>query len=343
MKSKQTDLNQLKSVMYKNLEMVFANLELEVEQDGGSYIGCCPIHDDSDNPSAFTYSVEKNMWKCWTHECHSDYSCDIFGLIRGVLSKKQGKEVSFGETLGWCFRVLNLDTRDIDTVEIHKEAPDSFFGLVDKFYKPTDEVADEPGREWETQVPSEYFVYRGFEPATIDHFGVGDCKVNGLMKYRAVIPIHNKDGTVQVGAIGRSTLDYIDPKFVIEPGFNKRNYFYNHHRAIEKIRETNCAFLSEGQGNVWRLHECGVFNAISMLGKELSPRHETLLDEMGITTLVVLTDHDQPGREAKIKIQRKYDRMFRLIFPKVPTRRDVAQMAPDKIKSTILKDLRGLY
>ena len=344
MKSKQTDLAKLKELIYKNVEMVFGSLGIEAELDGGSYVSCCPIHEDSDNPTAFTYSVDKNIWKCWTHDCHQEYSSDIFGLIRGVLSKQQGKEVSFGETLSWCFRVLNIDTREVNTVEIQKQAPDSFAGLVDKFYKEDkNAVEDTPGREWDKIVPSEYFIGRGFAPETLDHFEVGDCKVNGLMKYRAVIPIHNKDGSMVVGSIGRATLDYLDPKFVIEPGFNKRNYFYNHHRAVDKIKETSCAFLSEGQGNVWRLWECGVTNAISMLGKKLSPYHETLLDEMGVTTIVVLTDHDQPGREAKIEIQRQYSRLYRLIFPKVPTRRDIGQMSPTVVKDTILSNLKGLY
>lgn len=341
--SKKTDLTKLKEVMYENIDMVFANLRIDAVKDGNNYISCCPIHNDSNNSSAFTYNTEKNMWKCWTNNCHEDYNSDIFGLIRGVLSKEQGKELTFGETLGWCFRVLNIDSRGMDTVEIHKEAPDSFHGLVSKFYKKEHVTQESPGRVWEKMVPSEYFIGRGFEPATLDYFDVGDCKATGLMKYRAVIPIHNKTGDMIVGSIGRSTLDYIEPKFIIEPGFNKKDFFYNHHRAMEKIKETHCAFISEGQGNVWRLWECGVKNSISMIGKVLYPRHQQLLDEMGVTTIVVLTDHDQPGREAKVEIQRNYDRMYRLIFPKVPTRRDVAQMSPQTVHEKILCNLRGLF
>jgi len=343
MTSKKTDLNKLKEVMYSNLDMVFANLGIETTKEGANYFSCCPIHEGSDNTTAFSYNEEKKFWKCWTHDCHQEYSSDIFGLIRGVLSRQQGKEVSFGETLSWCFRVLNIDTREVNSVEIHKEAPDSFSGLVSKFYKEEEALEDKKGRDWDVVIPSEYFIGRGFEPSTLDYFGVGDCKVNGLMKYRAVIPIHNKTGEIVVGSIGRSTLDYLDPKFVIEPGFKKANYFYNHHRALERIRETGCVFLSEGQGNVWRLHEFGVKNAVSMLGKSITSQQEKLLDEMGVTKIVVLTDHDQAGREAKTEIQRRYNRLFTLIFPKLSTRRDVAQMSPQKVEETILKDLKGLY
>ena len=329
--------------MYKNIDLIFANLELEVEEKDGSYVSCCPIHDDSDNPTAFTYSINKNIWKCWTHGCHEEYNTDIFGLIRGVLSKNSGQEVSFGHTLKWVMQVLNLDSKTVDTINIQKQAPDSFLGLVKKFYKEEEEIVDSVGQDWNVNIPSEYFISRGFEAETLKYFGVGDCNGGGFMKHRSVIPIHNKTGDQVVGSIGRAIYDYMDAKFIIEPGCEKVNYLYNQHRAEKRIRETNCAFINEGQGNVWRLYECAVHNAVSIFGKDMSVRQNKLLSEMGVTTLVVLLDNDQAGREAKIQFQRKYDRLYRLIFPKVSTRRDVAQMSPDDVDSKILVNLRGLY
>ena len=55
------------------------------------------------------------------------------------------------------------------------------------------------------------------------------------MKERAIIPIHNDDWNNVVGIIGRSIKEYRMPKFLFIPkGFDKRYYFYNYHRAIEK-------------------------------------------------------------------------------------------------------------
>ena len=36
---------------------------------------------------------------------------------------------------------------------------------------------------------------------------------------------------------------------------------------------------------------------------------------LNITTLVILTDNDQAGRESKFQIQRQFSRMFNLKFP----------------------------
>ena len=39
----------------------------------------CPVHEDSDNPRAFSFSIEKGIWKCWTRDCQSDHGNDMFG------------------------------------------------------------------------------------------------------------------------------------------------------------------------------------------------------------------------------------------------------------------------
>mgnify|MGYP003113327486 CR=1 FL=1 len=61
-----------------------------------------------------------------------------------------------------------------------------------------------------------------------------------------------------------------------------------------------------------------------------------------MTKLVILTDNDQAGREAKIKIKRDMSRMFKLIFPKMKTK-DLGNMFTDKIKQDILDNLQGHF
>ena len=336
------DLAKLKKLIYKNLDLIFANLGIEVEEFNNNWYSTCPVHDDSDNNRAFSYNLEKNLWKCWTHGCQEDYNCDIFGLIRGVLSKRSGIEVSFGEVLGWVSKVLNLDHRELDTKEIKKEVTDDFLGLVKKFNQKPKIITDVQAKEWPSTVPSKYFVTRNFEPETLTHFNVGDClDRSSKMRFRSVIPTYNEDGTVMVGSICRSTLDYIEPKFLCD--FDKSNYLYNHFRAKEKAMEKSCLFLVEGQGDVWRLWEAGVINAVGLFGKEIYPEQERKINQMGITKLIILLDHDQAGRESKIKIQRQFGRYFTLVFPKLRARKDVGQMSPTHIKEKILVDLKGCY
>jgi DNA primase len=162
------------------------------------------------------------------------------------------------------------------------------------------------------------------------------------MVARAIIPVHSLDGSKVVAYIGRSTRDFIKPKFLFTKGFNKSKYLYNYHRAINKAKETSCIFITEGQGDVWKLHEAGVENAISIFGKSLSPKQKTILENSGVTKLVILTDNDQAGRESKIKIQREMSRMFKVIFPRMSTK-DVGDMTVKQIEENILPQLEGMY
>ena len=338
------DLKKIKSIASENLDMVFSNLGIEYEEFGDIWYARCPIHDDSDNPKGFSYSFKTNSWKCWTRSCNDEFKFDIFGLVSGVLTKQTGKLVSFGESVRWLSNVLNLDTKDVNLTTIIKESPDSFESLVKKFAKKEQEVELSKGEIWQSKVPSDYFLKRFFEPETLIEFGVGDCYDKlSKMKNRSIIPIHDESGSVIVGSICRAIYDFMEPKFLIDKDFEKRHYLYNHHRAKEAALRTSTLFIVEGHGDVWRLWEAGVKNAVGLFGKEISTQQESKINKMGITKLVVLLDHDQPGRESKIKIQRMFSRYYKIIFPKVKTRKDVGAMSPKEIQEKILYNLSGSY
>ena len=174
------------------------------------------------------------------------------------------------------------------------------------------------------------------------HFGVGDCYNKGSnMHQRSVVPIHSESGDV-IAYIGRSIRDYIKPKFLFTSGFDKRYYLYNYHRAIEQALKTSCLFLTEGQSDVWRLFECGIQNAVGIFGKSITNQQHSRMLSSGITNLVILTDNDQAGREAKIQIQRTLSRNFKLFFPRF-SKKDIGEMSSKKIKDVILPQVRGLY
>ena len=117
---------------------------------------------------------------------------------------------------------------------------------------------------------------------------------------------------------------------------------YNYDDAIEGAKRIGCMFLVEGQGDVWKLWECGVKNVVGLFGKDISCQQRSLLLKSGVTTLVVLTDNDQAGRESKIKIKRDIGRLFKLTFPRMHTK-DLGNMPVETIKNNLLEDLRGCY
>ena len=65
------NLKQLKKKLGENHLEVFERLNMKYEDFGDNVYCTCPAHEDSDNPRAFSYSVEKGIWKCWTRDCQS--------------------------------------------------------------------------------------------------------------------------------------------------------------------------------------------------------------------------------------------------------------------------------
>ena len=108
------------------------------------------------------------------------------------------------------------------------------------------------------------------------------------------------------------------------------------------MQKTRTLFLVEGQGDAWKLWECGVANVVGLFGKDISGQQRKLLLRSGATTLIILTDNDQAGRESKIKIKRDMGRLFTLIFPKMNTK-DLGTMNIDMVKQSILKNLKGYF
>lgn len=339
------NLQQIKKKLNENAHLVFAELGMKCETFSDNIYSTCPVHEGSDNPRAFSFSPDKGIWKCWTRDCQHEHRNDMFGLIAGALSAKEGREVEFKEALSWACKILNIKQtyqRNIQPTEEIIEDP--LYDLINILNKKPDINQHKPIKiDCNVSTPSEYFVARGYNKKTMKYFDVGDCYDDGIMKERAIIPIHDDEGKDLVGIIGRSLRDYRIPKFLFNPkGFDKRYYFYNFHRAIKKVKETSCLYIVEGQGDVWRLYEAGVLNAVSIFGKTITEQQQQKLLKLPITHLVILTDNDQAGRESKVQIKRQLGRMYKLTFPQL-RHKDIGDMKVKDIKSTILSGLKGTY
>ncbi|NDB85431.1 MAG: toprim domain-containing protein [Alphaproteobacteria bacterium] len=335
------DLQKIKQTLNNRATEVFDKLGMEYEVFGDNIYSTCPVHESSDNPRAFSFSIEKGIWKCWTRDCQHQYRNDIFGLIRGTLSNREGEDVGFSQALKWACGLL--DVKRTTTPAPAQDYSDEFTKLVDIISE--EEIVKksaDPIEIGKLSYPSKYFIGRGFKEDTLNHFGVGDCTTSTSKMYdRAVIPIHDEEGKNIVGMIGRTIKEYKSPKFLIYPkGFNKCDFFYNYHRAIEHVNKTGTLFLVEGQGDVWRLYEAGIHNAMSLFGKTLSREQENKLHKMPLTHIIVLTDNDQAGRESKTQLQRQLNRMYKLTFPKLVAK-DVGDMSIDQIKEKILPQIKG--
>lgn len=340
------NLKQTKKFLIQNIENVLKKLDIKYEIFGDNIYSTCPVHESSDNPRAFSFSKQRGIWKCWTRECQNDYTNDVFGLIRGALSNKTGSTQTFGSVLQWIKKEFNIELNEkINEVIIEEESDkDLDFDTLVNFINDDIIIPNMGDYKLETSIniPSEYFINRGFKPKTLQYFGVGDCLDKTSKLYdRAIIPIHSDCGDKTIGYICRAIKEYKIPKFLIYPkGFDKRFVFYNMHRALPYIKSTNCAIIVEGQGDVWRLYESGIQNVLGMFGRTLTREQQKILQQLPITHVIVLTDNDQAGRESKIQLQRQLGRFYRLSFPKI-SQKDIGDMTISQIQNTILSQIRG--
>jgi DNA primase len=337
------ELKQLKIYLNDNAESVFQKLGMNYEVFGDNIYSTCPVHESSDNPRAFSFSKTKGVWKCWTKDCQQEHKNDIFGLIAGVLSNKSGQLLEFKDALKWVNNNFNRKANKAhvdNVVDVYED----FTNIIEIFNQqgsaPSDKVIDLP---FNLSNYSQYFLDRGFKNNTLKYFEVKDSLDTDLMKDRAIIPIHNDSGDKIVGCIGRATKEYRLPKFLLYPkGLDKRYYLYNYHRAISKAIEKSCLYIVEGQGDVWRLYEAGVSNAVSLFGKTLSEEQLNKLNKLPLTKLVVIMDNDQAGKEARVQLQRQLNRSYKLIFPRLSAK-DLGDMPTEDIHSQILSKLEGTY
>lgn len=335
------DLNHVKNVVFSDVRLLLDSFNLEYERFEDNIFLRCPIHEESDNDRALSISQSKMTWRCWTRGCHEQYQTNIFGFVIGILSKD--KEANFSDALRYICKLYKINSNSAIFRKNPQKAPAEEFNTCVKIFKNKDVETHETSLEKVTTCGrSDYFMSRGFNPTTLEHFGVEDClEKNDPMRYRAIIPVHC-DGGKKVAYIARSTKDYILPKYLFSKNFKKSDYLYNHHRAIHQAQQRSCIFIVEGQGDVWRLYEAGIYNCMSLFGKDMSQQQKTKLIRSGITNLIILTDNDQAGRESKIKIQRNLNRMFNLKFPQM-SRKDIGAMSVQKIQKEILPQVKGLY
>lgn len=338
------DLDKVKDIIFQDIFKLLDSFNLEYTQDRDNIFMKCPIHEGSDNPNGLSISLDKQIWRCWTRGCHEHYNRNIWGFIKGVLNTD-----SFSDVLKYVSKLYDLSgakNKDVKPVASIDNDGDSFSTIITTIRRnKTHSIRNNKAlRNDELKVgkaPSAYFISRGYREETLRFFGVQDSTDReGPLKHRAIIPI--KFNNNYVGYIARATKEWLQPKYIFSEGIRKTDYLYNYDNALSAAHKTNCLWVVEGQGDVWRLWECGVHNVVGLFGKDISGEQRKLLLSSGVTTLIILTDNDQAGRESKIKIKRDLGRLFKLIFPKMHTK-DLGNMFVENVKQNILSDLKGYY
>lgn len=295
---------------------------------------CCPVH-GGDNPEGCAI-FKTGVWQCWTRQCHEDFQKSMFGFVRGVLAYKHNRKVSLTETAEFCDKFLN--NHDIGDIQITTKKLDVFEIFTKKPENNQTNISRESVRS-KLDIPSKYFIERGFLPETLNTFDVGlCCEQDKPMSNRVVVPIYDENFKY-VGCVGRA-VDDTKPKWLHSKGF-KKSVLYGLNLAKVNIMESECAILVEGQGDVWRMHEAGFKQTVGIFGCGISDDQLLLLENSGALNLIILTDSDDAGNKAYQQIVKKCGRRFNYYRP-IISAKDVGEMTIEEIKTQLQPQLQGV-
>lgn len=349
-----------------SIDEMLSALDIDFRRSGRMVAGPCPVH-GGNNTSAWNLYPEgeevRGFWKCRTHHCETEenkegkklYGCTLVGFVRGVLSHRKGKYVSYIEAVKWVVKFLGY--KDINEVAkpseqtIEKRKYVSSVKKLNLTPKETDTGWDKAKIRSKLIIPSEYYLERKYSEEVLDKYDVGLYdKMN-----RVVLPVYDEKHKKVAGFVGRSIynecgkcgcwhgpedscpkqpLDFkYAAKWLNSKGFETAHYLYNYWFALEHIRECKVAILVEGAGDVWRLEENGIHIGLALFGTEMTEQQRVLLDRSGAMSIIVLLDPDKAGRDGIEKIKKQLGRQYRLYFPNISD--DVGGLEDDEITQEI--------
>ena len=94
--------------------------------------------------------------------------------------------------------------------------------------------------------------------------------------------------------------------------------------------------IVEGPGDVWRLKEAGIDNAVALFGCSLSDQQQILLESSKVMNIYLLLDEDKAGKNGIQMIKESLDRMFNIkVLSHLLDKKDVGEMSIQQIKEKI--------
>ena len=357
----QAKLNELTSIVCENIEDLYDYFEVEYHKRQKVYFSNCMIH-GGDNKSALNlyYDADYRVhYKCRTHGCEKHFGTSLLSMVRGALSRVQhgwsvpgDKMVTFEQTIDFLLNrykisfgqmkgeALNVGNHEFCKV-VNNLGGNKLKGTIDReFYRKR------------VEIPSQYFLGRGYSIEVLDDYDVGTCKTYGKEFFnKSVVPIYDDGGELIVGFTARSIFDQCEkcksyhdpekncfhfPKWKHSKGFQKEKSLYNFWKAKEHILETGVIVIVESPGNVWRLEEAGIHNSVALFGTVLNTFQKQLIDESGALSIIVIMDNDEneAGQKAALKIKEQCEKSYRVYTVDI-NKQDVGEMNTNEITEDI--------
>lgn len=311
----------------------------------------CPIH-GSDNPESLSIYTEGSYilpWFCWTNHCEEKVGKDMIGFMAGVLNTTRGGAIQ------WCAKYFG----QYYPIKPNKEKQENQLfvvttDIINRQRQTVDSGVPRYSVRKSLSIPAQYFLGRGFSKEILDRYDVGFCNDSSKPMYnRVIVPIYDDTHKYMVGCIGRS----IFPKCVVcklhhdisspcpttkeekrkgqkwkhSYGFHCSSYFYNYWFAKPHIERDGIAILVEGTGETWRIEEAKIPYSLGMFGTHLTDERKILLTQSGASHVIIATDGDAAGQEARRSLEAYLPRFYNTYSVDIKAK-DIGEMPADQVK-----------
>ncbi len=363
-------LDKISDLVADRLDELLDKIGIEYRSTYKYLYGPCPVH-GGDNFTAFNIfkngNSSKSNWTCYTHNCHrpvtqGGYGNTVFGLIRGTLSLQGNRKASWKEAVDYVCNFLGITINDIkvDEAEVARKRLNSQMEILSKEPAKSQTKFSRDMIRRSLVYPAQYYIDRGFTEAILDRYDVGFCDNPDKPFYnRCVFPVYDDNCIDIIGFTARTIFDRCDKcrmfhkegtncpvtkeeqavcaKWKHSKDFLAHKYLFNFWFAKPTIQTDGYAILVEGPGDCMKLEQLGVKNSLGIFGSFLSEPQLIALEQVGASTLVVMTDNDEAGRQAAEQIKQACGRLYRLYFPAFS-----GKDAGDLNKSAVTSDIEPI-
>jgi len=324
-------LDAIKELANLQIENIFDALAIEYRERYNYIVAACPVH-GGDRADAFSFHLDRGIWKCFSRECEGEFGSDIIGLIRGI------KKCGFKEAASFLGRYVDMS---ISPDEIQKLRDFRENKIFIQSIKSKREKATVFSPECLTRLKQHmYLETRGYPRSIIEKYQIGAClEPRRYMSNRIVIPVINVNGEI-IGFTGRTLNSewkkWKIPKWKHSLGNWVSSNLFNINFAAPYIQESGIAIICEGPLDVLRLEQAGIHNGVAILGKKFYPGQMTILSSVGATKLLDALDNDAAGKVGSLGIMKTAKCLFDVERVKIPEgRKDIGEME--------IKEIRGVF
>ena len=325
---KRDRLDAIKELAHLRIEDILETLGVDFTERYNYVVAPCPVHGGS-RRDAFSWHLERGIWKCFSRGCEEEHGADIFGLVRAI------RKCTFNDAIRFIERFVDssLSPEEIQRLK-DKKANKEFIQATQKKVE-----------RLKTYDPSclskltkhGYLETRGYPTWLVERYHIGAClEPHRYMSNRIVVPVTNIDGEI-VGFTGRtldaSWKDKKIPKWKHSKGAWVSMNLFNIDNAAPYIEECGAVILVEGPLDVLRFEQAGVHNSVAILGKKFYSEQMTIIAGCGATRIVDALDNDAAGQSGSRGILKTAALLFQIEKAKIPEdRKDVGEMSLEEIR-----------